>query len=94
MSNKIWVKVPLKNIISVTRVVTLLCYDLSPKFYTSGESHDFWELVYVDAGEIEATADDKHYILSQGEAIIHRPMEYHNLIARGTFASALYSVTA
>ena len=79
MSNKIWVKVPLKNIISVTRVVTLLCYDLSPKFYTSGESHDFWELVYVDRGELEIRAGDDLRHLKQGEIAFHQPNEFHSV---------------
>ena len=83
-----YVKLHLNSVLEINRIVSLHYFKYVKDFWGPGEAHDFWELVYVDAGEIEATADDKHYILSQGEAIIHRPMEYHNLIARGTFASA------
>jgi AraC-like DNA-binding protein len=46
-------------------------------FYTVGEKHDFWEMVYVDMGEISVIADNAAYTVRQGEIIFHKPMEFH-----------------
>lgn len=43
-----------------------------------GEMHDFWEVVCVTKGKICVTAGDQVYALSEGELIVHKPMEFHN----------------
>ena len=45
----------------------------------SGEIHDFWECVYVVRGEVNLTADGRVFRLSAGEAIFHKPLEFHKL---------------
>lgn len=44
-----------------------------------GELHNFWECVYVQQGEVCASADGKVYTLTAGHLIFHRPMEFHGL---------------
>ena len=58
-------------------------------FYFSGESHNFWEVVFVSEGEITATADERIYKLKQGMLLFHKPMEFHRLIADGKISSHL-----
>lgn len=53
-------------------------FEFDKNFYHTPESHDFWELAYVDSGEINATADGAGYRLTQGQVIFHRPMELHS----------------
>jgi AraC-like DNA-binding protein len=53
--------------------------ELSKNFYYEGEKHDFWEMVYIDKGEMLCTADDKRFILKSGEMTFHKPNEFHNL---------------
>lgn len=48
-------------------------------FYFPGESHDFWELVYVCEGEVTATADERVYHLDSGKLLFHKPMEFHRI---------------
>lgn len=50
-----------------------------PHFYFSGEAHDFWEILYVDYGEITATADERIYRLDGGKLLFHKPMEFHRV---------------
>lgn len=52
-------------------------------FYFAGEMHDFWEMVYVWEGEVNATADDRVYDLKQGQMIFHQPMEFHRIWSAG-----------
>ena len=53
--------------------------ELSKDFYYEGESHDFWEMVYIDKGEMLCTADKSQFILKSGELTFHKPNEFHNL---------------
>ena len=58
-----------------------------PKGYSfAGEMHDFWEFVYVDKGEIIATAGDEDFLLGHGKIIFHKPNEWHTLRANGSIA--------
>ena len=84
-----YVKIHLNSVIEISRIVSLHYFKYVKDFWGSGEAHDFWELVYVDAGEIEVIAGEDHFILSQGQCILHPPLEYHNVIARGSFASVV-----
>lgn len=52
-------------------------YDYNYSFV--GESHNFWECVYVINGSIAETSNDKIYKLSTNEMIFHKPFEFHNL---------------
>ena len=46
-------------------------------FECQGETHDFWECVYVIEGNVSVTADDQIYNLKSNDIIFHRPMELH-----------------
>ena len=48
-------------------------------YRTDGEIHNFWEIVCVIDGRLGVTADKDVYILEDGQAIIHKPMEFHNV---------------
>ena len=50
-------------------------YDSDYSF--SGETHNFWEIVYVLSGEICVSADERVYRLTEGNIIFHKPMELH-----------------
>lgn len=45
----------------------------------SGESHDFWEMVFVVSGSVHVTEDARIYTLNTGDAILHAPMEFHTI---------------
>ena len=63
--------------------------DRDKNFIFSGESHNFWEAVFVSEGEITAIADEQIYKLKQGMLLFHKPMEFHRLIADGKISSHL-----
>jgi AraC-like DNA-binding protein/quercetin dioxygenase-like cupin family protein len=51
----------------------------------SGETHPFYELVYVLSGAIGITAGDRVYTLNAGQFLIHPPNEFHRIRSeRGT----------
>lgn len=59
--------------------------EISTKFYQekgtnynfSGEKHSYWELTYVDKGELLTTIDGVSYHLKQGDLIFYAPMQFH-----------------
>lgn len=52
-------------------------------FFFRGESHDFWEIVYVMGGRAGASADERVYELSAGDMIFHKPTEFHRIWSAG-----------
>lgn len=70
-----------KKDIDIEGLYTFFYSEHTKDFYFPGEKHDFWELVYVDDGEISAVADNTNYMVHQGEIIFHKPMEFHALAA-------------
>ena len=58
-----------------------LDYNWDTQFFFPGESHDFWEIVYVAFGAVTVTEDAQIYQLKQGDIIFHKPMEFHNILS-------------
>ena len=79
--------------IAVDAIVTVHYLEHAKNYVFQGESHDFWELVYVDKGTLTAVAEDVTYELSQGQLLFHRPNEFHKLSANGTVAPNLVIVS-
>ncbi len=72
-------RISFEKIFNVEKIITIFYMELSKNFYYEGEKHDFWEMVYIDKGEMLCTADDKRFILKSGEMTFHKPNEFHNL---------------
>ena len=76
-----YVKTKFKNTVNISEIITVHYYEFDKNFSFDGESHDFWEMVYVDKGTVEVKSDDKTLILNQGEIIFHKPNEFHAIKA-------------
>ena len=55
----------LNDEIKISRLYTVHYFEYSKRFSFTGESHDFWELVYADKGDCTVFADDKSFVLEQ-----------------------------
>ena len=64
---------------NVSKIITIFYMEISKNFKYDGERHDFWEMVYIDKGEMICTADKNRFILKSGEMTFHKPNEFHNL---------------
>ncbi len=67
----------------IRMLYTAFSEEIGTDYFFAGERHDFWELVVVDRGEIGVTAGEEAGILRQGQAILHRPMEFHRIWSAG-----------
>lgn len=79
----------LKTNIVVDQIVTLHYFHYTKNFTFSGEKHDFWEIAYIDKGQVGVVAENQGYDLRQGEAIFHKPNEYHNIWTKNQYANAV-----
>ena len=68
-----------EKVISVQKLITVFYMEFSKDFHYEGERHDFWEMVYIDKGEMICTAGKNRFTLKSGEMTFHKPNEYHNL---------------
>lgn len=74
-----YIKIRPKSLINISRIVTIHYYEFGPNFVFQGESHDFWEMVYVDKGKVQVRRDEEDMILKQGELLFHQPNEFHSI---------------
>jgi len=81
--------VELREEFSIRRIISIHYFEYMNDFLFAGESHNFWEFLYVDKGEIEVIADLEHLTLHRGEIIFHKPNEFHSLAANGVVAPNL-----
>ena len=77
----VYVKTQLKNLINVNRVVTIHYYEFDKNFAFDGETHDFWEMVYIDKGKVLVKSEENEIVLAQGDVIFHKPNEFHAIKA-------------
>lgn len=87
---KHYFKHKLKNLIVVNNLVTVHYFEFDKNFTYGEESHDFWEVVYADKGNIFCTADKKRITLKQGEMLFHKPNVVHSLSSDGKTASNVF----
>lgn len=67
------------TVFDIESVITLFYMELKKEFCYEGESHNFWEMVYIDKGEMICTAGKNRFTLKSGEITFHKPNEFHNL---------------
>lgn len=75
----------LKEELEIRKLITFYYKELPHHYDSIGEQHDFWELVYVDSGEIEVRTDCDTFELEQGDIVFYKPNQFHSGKAlRGT----------
>ncbi len=67
----------INNNIKITEICSLFEDHFKKGYSFSGETHNFWECMYVIDGTVCVSGDDRIYNLTGGEIIFHRPMEMH-----------------
>lgn len=89
----LYLGIDLKNSLSVEKVYSIHYFEYMNDFSFPGESHNFWEFIYIDKGEINITAGKTSHILKKGEITFHAPNEFHNVEANGRIAPNLIVIS-
>ena len=69
--------------VNVTRIANVHYFEFVNLYNTKADSHNFYEIVYVDNGSIKVCADNYTGILTSGQMIMHSPCEKHSLMCEG-----------
>lgn len=91
--NDNFTRIGFDRIINVEKLITIFYMEFSKSFSYEGERHDFWEMVYIDKGEMICTADKNRFVLKSGEMTFHKPNEYHNLSGNNSVAPNVSIIT-
>ena len=67
------------ELIKINRIHSFFRADFKKDYSFSGERHNWWEIVFVVNGSVGITADTNVYTLERGQAVIHRPDEFHKI---------------
>lgn len=78
-----YVKYEVKRMVEIKKLVTFANDSFSADYYFPGESHNFWEMVFVLSGKVGITADKNVHSVERGNVIIHKPNEFHSIWSEG-----------
>jgi len=67
----------IKSEVEIEGFNSIYYFEFGKEFSHVPEKHDFWEMVYVDGGEIIAITNGIGCPLKEGQVIFHEPMEIH-----------------
>ena len=81
------------KVFNVEKLISVFYMEFSKTFRFEGESHDFWEIAYIDKGEMICTADKREFTLKSGELVFHKPNEFHAIRSNENTAPNLSVIT-
>ena len=93
MPKDIYLRQAISSLINVNKIVTIHYSDFDKNFDYEGESHDFWELLYVERGEVNLQTKNKQLLLKEGEIIFHKPNEFQRHFCNGKVSPRLFIVS-
>lgn len=79
--------------LTIETIYSIHYFEYQKTFSFDGESHDFWEFIYVDKGEVMVTGGDRRFALKKGQMAFHHPGEFHAVTANGTIAPNLVVIS-
>lgn len=84
--------------IIISNISSIYYFEFDDTFRDRIDSHEAWEMVYIDRGECNIVAEDKTLKLHQGDMYFHKPNETHMLqtvkgIAPNIFIINFYSIS-
>ncbi len=69
---------PFVPVFRITNMINASYYDLPKGFSYQEESHNFWELSYVDRGSIIGQQNGESYLVNAGEMLLCKPNVRHS----------------
>lgn len=78
-----WIPYSVKEQMYISEFYTMFEHNCDKTYVFSGETHNFWECVYVISGSICVSADERVYNMSAGEIVFHKPYELHKFHITG-----------
>lgn len=83
----------LPKTLEIDSLVTVHYFEYPKTFLFKGESHAFWEFLYVDKGEVTISANNVEHTLKQGQIVFHQPNEFHTVMCNGQISPNLVVIS-
>ena len=88
-----YVETKLNREIVIDSIITIHYFEYMKDFVFHGESHNFWEFLYVDKGSVLVQAGKEHIQLEVGDIIFHEPNEFHAIRSIGSSSPNLIAIS-
>ena len=88
-----WHSYKVREKIHITEMYSLFEAEYESGFSFAGESHDFWECVYVISGSLRVSSNRRIYEMTAGNLIFHKPLEIHKFDVTSTSTTSLLIVS-
>ena len=72
---------------------SLYYFEFDKNFSHIPEKHDFWEMIYIAEGEVDAITDGLGETVSQGQVLFNKPNELHAHISNGKVANHMLVIS-
>lgn len=86
----VWLAYSIKEQIRITDMYSLFEVHYDNGYEFPGETHNFWECVYIIKGEALVSGNERVYNLAQGSIIFHKPLELHKFIVNSPEGARLF----
>ena len=83
----------IKREIEIEGFHSLYYYNFDKHFSHVPEKHDFWEMIYIDSGEIDAITDGLGETVTQGQVLFNKPNELHAHISNGKVSNNMLVIS-
>lgn len=82
-----------QKVIHIENIFSVHYFEYASNFSFDGESHDFWELIYVDKGNVDIKAESERITLHMNDMYFHQPNEFHAVYTDGITAPNLVVIS-
>ena len=89
---KTYLKHKIHNVIDIKGLTALEYLDFEGKYKNYEEKHNFWELCYVEKGEVMLILEGEEFSLKEGEIFFIPPLKTHSYICEENKKSIAFVV--
>ncbi len=72
-----WKSYDVAELVNIPRFYTIFSRHRENEYSFEGETHNFWECLYILNGKLRVTSDERVYVLEGGNLVFHKPLELH-----------------
>lgn len=90
---KKYYKHKLENLLVVNKIITIHYFEFDKDYKSHTESHDFWELVYAERGDVISLSGENEITIKEGEVLFHKPGISHSHRADGKRAPNVFIIS-
>lgn len=67
----------IKSHVNVQEILAYYYQVKNTNYVFEGETHNHWELTFIDSGQLSTTIDNKEYTLNEYDLIVYAPGQFH-----------------